>query len=281
MIFLVSHIIFASLFALQVKHYQSSGRDMLAVGAINYIVAAIAAGVWVGYKGEFGISNATWIIGILCGIAYFVSYFFIINAVKSSGISITWSVVRLSVIVPVLFSIFYWKEQPNAFQIGGIMSVCVSLPLLSIRTDNGSNNRINHSVSFIIIALFLVGGGVGLAAKAFNEFSPPEQRQMYLLFLFGTAAIVSTSVAIVRKASFELKDVSFGIILGVCNLLAGNSLLLALARLPGMLVFPVAGSMSIILTTLAGVTFWRERLQKLTILGIAAAVIAVVLINLK
>ena len=104
---------------------------------------------------------------------------------------------------------------------------------------------------------------------------------MYLLFLFGTAAIVSTSVAIIRKASFKLKDVPFGIILGVCNILAGNSLLLALARLPGMLVFPVAGSMSIILTTLAGVTFWRERLQKLTILGIAAAIIAVVLINIK
>lgn len=281
MLFLVLHIIFASLFALQIKHYQASGRDMFAVGAINYIVAAVVAGVWVGYKGEFGIDNATWIIGTLCGIAYFVAYFFMINAVKSSGISITWSVARLSVIIPVLFSIFYWKEQPNAFQIGGIVSVCMSLPLLSIRSNNGSNDRVSRRASSMIIALFLVAGSIGLASKAFSELSPYEQRQMYLLFLFGTTAIVSTSVAVVRKVPLKLTDIPFGIMLGVCNLLAGHFLLLALTKLPAMLVFPIAGSMSIILTTLAGVTIWREKLRKLTILGIAVAVIAVVLINLK
>ncbi len=281
MLFLVLHIIFVSLFALQIKHYQASGRNMFSVGAINYIVAAVVAGVWVIYKGEFGISNATWIIGTLCGIAYFVSYFFMINAVKSSGISITWSVARLSVLIPVLFSIFYWKEQPNAFQIGGIVSVCVSLPLLSIRSDSGSNNRASRRVSSVIIALFFVAGGIGLASKAFSELSPSEQRQMYLLFLFGTTAIVSTSFAVVRKVPLKLADVPSGIMLGVFNLLAGHFMLLALAKLPGMLVFPIAGSMSIILTALAGVTIWREKLRKPAILGIIIAVIAVVLINIK
>ena len=58
-------------------------------------------------------------------------------------------------------------------------------------------------------------------------------------------------------------------------------LLMALARLPGMLVFPVSGSMGIVLTTLAGVAIWREKLRGLAVLGIIAAAIAVVLINLK
>ena len=161
------------------------------------------------------------------------------------------------------------------------MSVCVSLPLLSIRSDNGSNNRASHRVNSVIIALFFVAGGIGLASKAFSELSPSQQRQMYLLFLFGTTAIVSTSFAVIRKVPFKLTDVPFGIMMGIFNLLAGHFLLLALTKLPGMLVFPIAGSMSIILTTLAGVTIWREKLRKLTILGIITAVIAVVLINIK
>lgn len=281
MIFLALHIIFATSFALQIKHYQASGRDLFAVGAVNYIVAAIAAGIWVIYNGEFGISNSTWIIGTLCGIAYFISFFFITKAVKANGISITWSVVRLSVLIPVLFSILYWKEQPNIYQIGGIASVCISLPLLSINPNSGSNWKMFSKASLMIVMLFLVAGSIGIASKAFSEFSPPEQRPMYLLFLFGTTAIISTTVAFIRNSRPKLSDVPYGTILGVCNLLAGHFMLLALAKMPGMLVFPIAGSMSIVLATLAGVTIWREKLHKLTILGIVAAIVAVILINLK
>jgi len=281
MLFLVLHIIFVSLFALQIKHCQASGRDLFVIGAINYVTAALVAGIWVVNGSAAGLNNTTWIIGALCGTAYFVSYFFLINAVESSGISITWSVVQLSVLVPILFSIFYWKEQPGSYQIGGIMSVCVSLPLLSIKPDGKANNGLIGRASPMIIALFLVTGGIGLASKAFSEIGPSEQRPMYLLFLFGTTAIISTFVAVARKSRLRLTDIPFGVILGVCNLLAGHFLLLSLARLPGMLVFPIVGSMSIVLTVLAGVAIWREKLRSYTIMGIAVAVIAVVLINLK
>lgn len=281
MIFLVLRILFTSLFALQVKHHYASGRNVLVVGAISYIVSALGAGIWVGYSGEFEFSEATWIIGALCGVAHFVSYFFIVKVIGNSGISITWSVVRLSVLIPVLFSIFCWKEQPNAFQIGGIVSVCISLPLLSSRPGNGGNSSISGRTISIIVGLLLATGGVDVASKAFTELSPAGQRQIYLLFVFGTTALVSTSYAVARKLPLRFADIPFGIILGICNLLSRYFLLLALAKLPGMLVFPISGSMSIVLTTLAGVTIWREKLQRLTILGIIAAMIAVILINLK
>ena len=253
---------------------------MFVVGPINYVVAALVAGVWAIQKGEFEINNATWIIGILCGTAYFVAYYFLTKSIKSSGISITWSVMQLSVLVPILFSIFLWKERPNFYQIGGIASVCISLPLLSIRPGNG-DGKVMGRISPIVIVLFFVTGGIGLAAKTFSELSPTEQRQMYLFFLFGTTAIVSTSFAVVKKRKLRPTDIPRGIILGVCNLMAGHFLLLSLSKLPGMLVFPVAGSMGIAITTLAGVAVWREKLRRLTIIGLVAAVIAVVLINLK
>jgi multidrug transporter EmrE-like cation transporter len=281
MIFLVLQIAFMSSFALQIKYHQESGRDLLSVGAINYFFAALAAGVWVIHKGEFGISNATWITGALCGVAYVISYLFLMRTVKSSGLSVTWSVVRLSVLIPVLFSIFYWKEQPSVYQIGGIISVCVSLPLLSIKPGNSGNNRILSRISPMITALFFTTGGSGLTAKAFSEFSPAEQRQMYLLFLFGTTAVMSIFLLAIRRLLPRVSDIPFGIALGASNLLAGHFLLLSLNRLPGMLVFPVSGSVGIVLTTLAGVAIWREKLRGFTILGIIAAAIAVILINLK
>ena len=107
MLFLVLQIVFMSSFAIQIKYYQATHRDLFVIGAMNYTAAAVLAAFWVLYKGSFKIDTATWITGTQCGIAYVVSYFFLISSVKSNGLSITWSVVRLSVLVPILFSIFY------------------------------------------------------------------------------------------------------------------------------------------------------------------------------
>jgi drug/metabolite transporter (DMT)-like permease len=282
MFFLILHIFLLGSFSLIIKYYQASGRNLLAVGAVNYAIAAFVAALSVIYKGDFEFSNATWFIGILGGIAYSISYFFLINAVKLSGISITWSVVRLSVLVPVLVSIFYWKEQPNSYQIVGIGFACLSLPLLSINFRNaGANPQKIGRAGALIIALFIAAGGSNLAFKAFNEFSVGSQQRMYLLFLFSTAAIISASALLIKKSLPKAIDIPFGIALGLSNISAGYYLLLALMRLPGMVAFPISGSMGIVLTTLAGMIIWRESLRRITILGIIAAVIAVVLINLK
>jgi len=281
MFFLILQILFSSSFGLIVKHSQTSGRNLLVVGAINYTVAALAAALSVIHKGDFQFSNATCVIGILGGIAYVVSYFFLMNVVKFSGISITWAVIRLSVLVPVLFSIFYWNEAPNNYQIAGISFVCLSLPLLSINSKAGIRSNVFSRASMFIIILFIVTGGCSLAAKAFNEFSPDNQRQTYLLFLFGTAAIISVSALFVQKSPPKARDIPFGIMLGLCNICGNYCLLLALMKLPGMVVFPVSSSIGVILTTLAGMAVWHERLQKLAIAGIVTTVIAVILINLS
>jgi len=281
LLFLILQILFLSSFALIVKHSQASGRNLLVVGATNYTVAAVAAALSVIYKGDFEFSDATLVIGILGGIAYVVSFFFLMNVVRLSGISITWAIVRLSVLVPILFSIFYWHETPNNYQITGIGFVCLSLPFLSMNSNADSPFSGFNKTSLLIIILFLVTGGCGLAAKAFSEFSPNDQRQIFLLFLFGTAAVISVSAVFVQKAALRARDIPFGIMLGLCNICGNYCLLLALMKLPGMVVFPISSSMGVVLTTLAGMAVWHERLRKLAMAGIVAAVVAVVLINLK
>jgi len=279
MLFVILQILFLSSFGLIIKHYQASGRNLLAVGSVNYAVAAVATAISIAYKSKFDFSNTTCIIGIMAGIAYFISYFFMITAVKSSGISITWSAVRLSVLLPILFSIFYWNEKPSIYQVVGIGFVCLSLPLLSIRPDADVGRRMFGRASLIIVALFFAAGGTNLTAKAFSEFSPETHQQTYLLFLFGTAAVVCFLASLVKGSPPKASDIPFGIALGLCNLCAAYFLLRALARLPGVIVFPITGSMGIVLTTIGGVGIWHEKLRKLTMAGIAAAVIAVVLIN--
>lgn len=281
MIFLVLSILLLTSFGLVVKRHQAAGRNLLAVGAINYAFAAVAAAVFVVYTGSYEISVTTCVIGILAGLAYSISYYLMIYTIKSSGISIAWSAIRLSVIVPVLFSIFYWNERPSIYQIAGIVFVCIALPLLSIKPDSDGRRRMFGRASVLVLMLFIATSGVNLAPKAFSELSPESHRQMYLLLLFTTAAIVSCCAMIFKEPSMRATDVPVGVALGLLNLSSRYFLLLALVSLPGIVVFPISGSAGIVLMTLAGMAIWRERIRKLNALGIAFAVAAVVLINLK
>jgi len=318
MVSLIVQIIFSTAFGLIMKDAQTRGRNLLAVGAVNYTVAAIAAALLVLRAGNFEWSIATLMVGLFGGITYVVSYFLLIPAIRLSGISVTIAVVRVSVLVPILFSIFYWNEKPNLYQVAGVILVCLSLPLLSnvvclvptkasitngiaeYKANKKPNNASHENKSkiaslLLIFALFVFTGGCGLSAKAFYEFSPDSQRSIFLTFLFGTAAAIGISALIFQNIVGEkheknalftnsipgIRDIVPGIFLGMSNIVGNHFLLLALKGLPGMIVFPVSSSMGVILTTLVAMTVWREKLPRPAMAGIVTAVIAVVLINLK
>jgi drug/metabolite transporter (DMT)-like permease len=278
MLLLIFRILFLNPFGLMIKHCHSSGKSLLSIGAINYAVAAAVIVFSAGYRNGFVSSFLMCVIGILAGIAYFISYSFMIRAVGKSGISIAFAVVGLSVLIAILFLIFYWQERPNVYQILGIAFVCISLPLLSIkRNDDAGIGK--DRLSWLILALFFAAGGTGLAAKAFSEFGVESQREIYLLFLFGTAMVFTLGAASAAETPPKPRDIPLGILLGLFSLGSAYFLIRSLMTIPGMVVFPIAGFM--VTTTLGGVAIWREKLRKITIVGLFFAIIAVILASIK
>ncbi|MBI1926727.1 EamA family transporter [Candidatus Poribacteria bacterium] len=297
MIALLLHILFSTAFGLIVKDSQVRGRNLWAVGTVNYIIAAIGASIYLVRLGmaapnfaPYQFSQPTLIVGVLAGVGYVVSYFFLLAVVKQDGISVTMAVVRLSVMIPVVFSIFYWREQPNLSQISGIILVCLSLPLLSQNRPPRQTMKSKpltrvkgnfQHAKFLILVLFLLTGWCALSTKAFVQVSPPDAREIFLLFLFGTAAVIGIVPLLLFRMVPTPRDILPGTLLGLCNIFGNHFLLIALSGLPGMIVFPIASSSGVVLNTLFAVTVWHERLRRPVIVGIAISVLALVLINLK
>ena len=71
-----------------------------------------------------------------------------------------------------------------------------------------------------------------------------------------------------------------GMVLSVLNLATKCMLLLALAALQAVIVFPVSTAGVIVLSAAASMVFWKERYGARGILGLVLAVMAIVLINL-
>ena len=257
--YLILNLIFVCGFSLITKQSQVAGRNMLAVGAINYIVAAVASAIAAAPQLGAPVSQATWITGIVCGVTYVTSFWLMMRGLRRNGISVTWSTVRLSVFMSVLFSILYAGERPGALQIVGMAAVLLALPLLSMREGKGTRGALLAEGLFIGL-LFLSAGGTNLAAKAFDVWGPESERSIYALVLFVVAALMSTAGLWRSGSRISLGDVWAGLALGLVNLGATQTLLLALNALPGIVVFPVTSAASIIVTSLAGMALWREKL---------------------
>ena len=148
-----------------------------------------------------------------------------------------------------------------------------------MRRNNGAKGSLWGVGTLLILGQFLCGAGNSITVKWFSEAGPSGQRQLFLAFLFGTAAIGCLVIMAARRARFHALDVPYGAVIGICNLLGSHYLLRALGELPGVIVFPVATAASIVLATLVGVGVWREPLSRPGVAGLVLAVASVLLVN--
>ena len=100
----------------------------------------------------------------------------------------------------------------------------------------------------------------------------------FLTIIFFTAFLVSSIVAIFQKVTFSVSVIGYGVLLGVLNLFASYSLMRALQLLPGIVVYPINGVGTILLSALTSLILWKERLTRSNYAFIALASIALLLI---
>ena len=77
-----------------------------------------------------------------------------------------------------------------------------------------------------------------------------------------------------------MREFFFGAAIGIPNFFSSKFLLSALAELPAVVVYPSFSIATMLITTLVGVLFFRERLRKLQWLALVAILVALLLLNI-
>jgi len=117
--------------------------------------------------------------------------------------------------------------------------------------------------------------------KFINEETPQE---LFLMGIFATASIIGILSVIydLRKrgsnSELTLKPLLWGSIMGVFNFLVSKMILVNVGLMGGSVVFPVHNASVVMLTALSGVLFFKEKFSNRQWIGVAVAIISVVLI---
>jgi multidrug transporter EmrE-like cation transporter len=315
MIPLILSTLFSASFAIGIRFAQTRRADMTVVGAVNYLTAAAFHAVLVLATGVRTLHATSVLIGVGGGITYASAFFLLQALMERRGVSVTAAVTRLSILVPVGVSIIAWRESATALQAAGIGMAVVSLPLLSIapaerraglpgelpaghhaspRRAEGGERRPRGASVGLLAGLFVVNGLCLLSTRAFRQTGVQGEDALFLLFLFSAASLTSCAVWFsqgrtrgrARARSGTSAAIPFatsalpGLLVGLCNALSNRFIVLALQRLPGIIVYPFYSAVGLLLTVALTRVLWKEKMGVPEGIGMALAVGSIVLVNL-
>jgi len=280
MIFLFLRILFNTSFSQLLRFAQVRDGQMLPTALVNYVVAALAGGVILFFTRPAAPQAISLWLGVTTGVTYAVAMLGIEPAMRLSGVGITVAVLQLSVLVPTVASMLFFRERPNFGQGIGILAAVMALPLLSRAPAVIEGARVPvRATALILVSLFLVAGGSGVAMKAFEECAPAADRPVYSVALFAVSSLVIAVAVAIRRMPWGPLAWPVGGLVGLSNLLQLEVTLRALAALPAFIVFPISSALTIALNTLLAVVFWNERLDGRARLGIVLAILSAILLN--
>ena len=131
-----------------------------------------------------------------------------------------------------------------------------------------------------LVLLLVAGGATDAMSKVYEELGVSALKNHFLLYTFMMAFALCVVVCLVKKQGVTKEDVGFGLVIGIPNFCSALFLLLSLADIPAMIAYPTYSVAAIVMVTLVGVIFFKEKLSRRQILSMFMIFAALVLLNI-
>ena len=112
--------------------------------------------------------------------------------------------------------------------------------------------------------------------------APAATRPLSVCASYSLAALLTALVmALLKKQKIRLADIGSGLLIGIPNYFSARFLLLSLGKIPAVIAYPVYSSGTIMITSMAGLLIFNEKLNFHKKLALVLILSALVLLNLK
>ena len=272
------------------------------VAATNYALAALVALVWVAAQGGWQASALTYWVGALNGVGFAVLIVLQYFMLGQRGVGITFALGSLALLAPITTSLVVYGEPAEALTLTGIALLVVAAPLIAYRRMPLLPAAKVGLYWAVVVGLLGFTAGTLVSWKVISEITPAADRGAFVLSTFAGATVTASVTLAIKRwrdgpgpplrgagnvpagwvgtISWIPPPILMGVGLGLCNVVQLWAFLTALREVPGAVAFPVHSAGTVLLITLAGWIVWRERHGPVTLLGIAAALAGLVLVNL-
>lgn len=284
MIWLLLSILCSTLIFVNFKLFDRFKVSNLQAIVINYFIA-FGVGLYTGgFEMEgMAIMDKPWFYSIVL-LGFLFIFLFQLMAVVSQkfGIAAVSVTVKMSLVIPVTFAIWYYSEGLSVLKLLGIIAALIAVYLATRKPIKTKA----HPLYFLLPLVLFAGSGFLDAFLKYNqqELVPPAEHSYFASLIFLTAGILGVLMLIIRliqkKEELHWRNLIGGVTLGIPNYGSIYFLLLALEvkSLESSVVFPINNVGIVALSVITGWLLFNEKLSRINKIGIILALVAILLI---
>jgi drug/metabolite transporter (DMT)-like permease len=244
-------------------------------------VALLSAVFW--FFSAETLKNPTWLLALAAinSLTFFVDTVVTIEALRYLPTTIVYPLTRLSAVFVVIFSLLYFKDSLNGYQVSGIvLAIGVILTLTRFSEEERQKSR-HFRKGFLLIGVAVLTGSVAAVSSKFAALY--TNSLAFIALTYSLSMVFSLGL----QKPFEKEGASrrygeallIGLLVGLINFGAFFTLLQAMKTGPLSIIVPVVG-MNFVLANILAVVIYREKLTVLKTAGILMAVLSLLLMKL-
>lgn len=285
MIYLLLSIISSTVIFITFKLFDRFKIHTLQAIVVNYFTAAICGIIAYDQSIQLKtIASQPWFLYTVgLGILFITIFNLMAITTQRSGLSVVSVATKMSVVIPVVFGLLYFKESLGILKMTGILLALASVYLASIKNDRGLT--IQKSSLIYPLLVFLGSGVIDTSLKYLeDQMVAPNDVPIFSSTIFAAAAVVGIIIVGIlkykRKITLEWKNIIGGVFLGIPNYFSVYFLVKALRSdiFESSGIFTVNNVAIVMTSTLVGILLFKERLLPKNWLGIALAIISILLV---
>ncbi|MBE6559939.1 MAG: hypothetical protein E7662_02335 [Ruminococcaceae bacterium] len=219
------------------------------------------------YAAAFGLSYAASLFGLVC-------------ALRCGSMAISSLVVSYSLLIPTLYGVIWLKDD-----IGIIAYIGIALLMLSIFLLNARKGEMTFSPKWLLwILIAFIGNGMCSTVQKMQQmrFDGAYKNEFMITALCIAAIILLVPAAVRRKGKLSgLKTCAvLALPCGLANGVVNLFVMLLTGTLPNAILFPGISAGGIVLSFVAAVCVYKEKLSAKQTAGYALGILSVILLNL-
>jgi len=250
----------------------------------NYIVACLTGLFFYQEKIDpIAVYNSSWFWGTFAlGLLFILVFNLMARTSQQIGVAVASVASKMSFVIPVIIGILLYNESLSLLKIVGILFAIVAVYFTSIKETTITFSRKSLALPFFV---FLGSGLIDASINYFRETKlNASELPLFSATVFAAAATIGLLFilinAVKKPLKVNLRNVLGGIILGVPNYFSIYFLLKALQNetLNSASIFTINNVAIVMFSTLLGIILFKEKLILKNWIGIALAVISILLV---
>lgn len=258
------------------------GHAAPALTGALFAVAAFFCLIFLIFSGQpLRASTPVVLLAVGGGVGGAIAYFCFLSALRIGNYALTISIYTMTFLIPVVFSIIFWKRPLGGVLAAGIGCIVVGIAMITTAGSGKEEKKTGLWLKWILFlgaAFFLTG--IPQLSQAAAARLEAINLWFYLFLAFTAGALAFGLYFFFKKIHLRSSVYYFGG-LAALGSVAGNFFTLrALSKLPETVVFPVSLSAPVIAAVLLSILFFREKIKPLGYLGILIGLVGIILLAL-